>query len=141
MKTDVSKRFNQLIYDGKCPFCICSVQRLKCMDLSGTLQLIDLHSLKNIKTLHPDLTRALAMSQIHLIEPDGALYGGFRVFQRLCFKMPMLYLLIPVFYFPGMRVIGSFVYRIIAKKRYLLHRDILCKNNSCLQNDQDHSSR
>ena len=131
---------NQIIYDGQCSFCARSARRLKVLDISDRLTLIDLHSCEDIKTLHPDLTKELAMSQIHLIESDGTLYGGFKVFQRLCLKMPVLYLLIPVFYFPGMEVIGPFVYHAVAKQRYLIHRNICCKDDSCSPNNQGQSS-
>lgn len=122
---------SRLVYDGQCPFCADGVRRLKAADLCGVLKLVDLHSCADIRSLHPALTKESAMRQIHLIEPDGTLYGGFKVFRRLCLTMPALYLLIPVLYCPGMGVIGPFVYRLIAKKRYLLHRDISCKNNTC----------
>ncbi len=122
-----------LVYDGNCQFCRMSVQQLRVMDLFNTLNLLDFQRLDNIQTLHPKLTRELAHSQIHLIEPDGNLYGGFDVFRRLCFTLPMLYPLIPIFYFPGAGIVGPWVYRWIAKNRYLFHFNKVCKDNACFR--------
>lgn len=113
----------RIVYDGQCPFCRRSVERLKAMDRYGALDLVDLHTCRDIKSVHPDLTKELAMSQIHFVGSDGILYGGFRVFQRLCLMLPALYVFLPIVYFPGMRVFGPFIYRAIAQKRYSLHRD------------------
>ena len=107
--------------------------KLEIMDLFGTLKMVDYQQVEDFKTLHPLLTREQAHSQLHLIEPDGALYGGFAVFRRLCFTMPMLYPMIPVFYFPGMGVAGPWIYRWVAKNRYLLHFHKNCKNNACFR--------
>jgi predicted DCC family thiol-disulfide oxidoreductase YuxK len=107
---------SQLVYDGQCPFCVNGVRRLKAVDVCGVLKLADIHSCGDIRSLHPDLTKESAMRQLHLIEPDGTLYGGFKVFRRLCLTMPALYLLIPLLYCPGMGVIGPFVSRITEEK-------------------------
>lgn len=120
-----------LLYDGRCQFCQISVKRIQTLDLFATLSLVDLHSIADLKKLHPQLTQELAMSQFHLIEPNGKIYGGFDVFRRICFTMPMLYPMIFVFYFPGMRTLGALIYKFIAKNRYLFHFNKTCQNNAC----------
>ena len=126
-----SSKQAQLIFDGRCQFCQNSVRILKIMDLFGTLKYVDLHQISDFKLLHPQLDREKALSQLHLIEPDGRLYGGFEVFRRICFTMPMLYPLSLVFYFPGMSLIGPWKYKIIAKNRYFFHFNRTCQNNAC----------
>ncbi len=123
----------KIIYDGHCQFCLASIEKLGIMDLFGYLKKIDFHEVADAKTLHPYLTHELCRSQLHLIEPDGGLYGGFFVFRRLCFKMPMLYAILPVVYFPGMSIIGPLVYRWVAKNRYLFHFNQICKDNACFR--------
>ena len=122
-----------LIYDGNCQFCVASVQKLKMMDLFAALKFVDFHQVSDLKNLHPELTKDLVMSQLYLVEPDGKLYGGFGAFRRLCFVMPMLYPVIPVFYFPGMGILGPIVYRFMAKNRYLFHFNKTCQNNACFR--------
>ncbi|MCR4336274.1 MAG: DCC1-like thiol-disulfide oxidoreductase family protein [Candidatus Omnitrophica bacterium] len=121
----------RIIYDGQCQFCQQSVHQLQIMDLFDKLFFVDYHRYENLKVIHPQLTKEIAHSQLHLIEADGTLYGGFDVFRRICFMMPMLYPLIPIFYFPGAGVIGPHVYRWTAKNRYLFHRHKQCRDNTC----------
>ncbi len=125
---------SQLVFDGHCQFCLRSVGALKTMDLFDTLKYVDLHQIswdKEGKAQGYPIAKEKAMSQFHLIEPDGKLYGGFDVFRRLCWTMPMLYPFIFVFYFPGAGVIGPALYRLIAKNRYLFHFNKICRDNAC----------
>jgi len=122
-----------LIYDGHCQFCVASVEKLKVMDLYATLNYSDLHKIENLPEVHPKLNKDLVMSQLQLLESNGVLFGGFFVFRRICFTMPMLYPLIPILYFPGMGILGPLVYQFIAKNRYLLHFNKTCENNACFR--------
>lgn len=124
---------NQIIYDGQCHFCIWSIQKLLIMDLFGHLKKVDYHAWEDVKKLHPNLDREKCHSQLHLIEPNGKLYGGFFIFRRLCLKLPMLYPLIPIFYFPGSGLAGPWVYRWVARNRYLFHLSQACENNACFR--------
>ena len=72
-----------------------------------------------------------AKSQLHLIEPDGSISGGYFVFRRISWKLPMVYPFIPVLYFPGSGIVGPMVYRWVAKNRYLFHSNKTCQNNYC----------
>ncbi len=121
----------QLIYDGQCGFCRWCIQKLLIMDLFGYLRKVDYQRSPNIEELHPSLNQYLCHSQLHLIEPSGKLYGGFFIFRRLCLKLPMLYPFIPIFYFPGSGFMGPWVYRWVAKNRYLFHFSRVCKDNAC----------
>lgn len=121
----------KLVYDGRCGFCQDSVRTLMVMDLFASLNFVDFHRVEHLELLHPQLTRQKCMSQIYLIEPDGELYGGFDVFRRLCFTLPMMYVLIPALYFPGMGVLGPWAYRWVARNRYLFHFNKQCRTNAC----------
>ncbi len=127
------QRQSLLVYDGNCQFCVSSVNRIKTLDLFATLKFVDFHKESNLVLLHKDLTKKKAMSQLYLIEPTGNLVGGFFVFRRICFTMPMLFPSIFIFYLPGMGFLGSLVYRVIAKNRYFLHRNSSCNNNLCFK--------
>lgn len=126
-------RQSVLLYDGKCNFCMSNVRMVAIMDLLGKLKLVDFHQVEDLKSLHPDLTQELATSQMYLIEVSGELLGGFYAFRRLSLKLPMLYPMIFLFYFPGMGVVGPIAYRWIAKNRYLFHFNKVCANNSCFR--------
>ena len=71
------------------------------------------------------------MSQLHLLDEDGRLWGGFAALRRLAWLMPMLYPALPILYFPGMGLIGPIVYRFVAANRYLFHWHARCRDNRC----------
>jgi len=124
----------QLLYDGKCQFCLNSVKQLKVMDLFGELKYVDFQShLDQLEKLHPDLTKQAALSQLHLIDTDGSLTGGFDALKRLSLKLPMLWPFIFPFYFPGASFVGKIMYRWVANHRYLFHRGPVCTDHSCFK--------
>lgn len=128
----------KLIFDGNCGFCRESVRKLKVMDLFNRVEYMDFHAQPDLSQLHPQLTKELAASQIYFVDidvltGDRKLYGGYFVFRRLCFLMPMLYPAILVFYFPGSGVIGPIVYRWVAQHRYLFHMNKTCRDNACFR--------
>jgi predicted DCC family thiol-disulfide oxidoreductase YuxK len=124
---------SQLIFNGQCQFCQASIRHLKIMDLFGCLRMLDYHPIEDLKRLHPSLSPEAAASQMHLIEPDGSLYGGFYALRRLCWKLPMLYPWTLIVYFPGSGILGPFLYRWVAKNRYLFHWNRTCRNNACFR--------
>jgi predicted DCC family thiol-disulfide oxidoreductase YuxK len=132
-KERLSKGRSQIVYDGNCHFCTWSLQKLFIMDLFGRLEKVNYHTYEDIKKLHPVLDRKECHSQLHLIEPNGKIFSGFFVFRRLCLKLPMLYPLIPIVYFPGSGIAGPSVYRWVAQNRYLLHFNKQCKDNTCFR--------
>jgi len=134
-KNNISAVQSKIIYDGNCRFCLSSVKKLKTMDLYAAGTYVDFQQLneEQISGLSPQLTKEKCLSQLYLIEPNGRLFGGFDVFRRICFVMPMLYPLILLFYFPGMGLIGPAVYKFIAKNRYLFHFNKTCQGNSCFR--------
>ncbi len=123
----------KLIYDGHCGFCRESVRKLKIMDLYATLEYLDFQTHPDLSSLHPQLTKEKATSQLYVVEPNGGLYGGFFVFRRLCLTLPMLYPTVFLFYFPGSGIVGPMVYRWVAKNRYLFHSNKVCKDNACFR--------
>ena len=59
------------------------------------------------------------MSEMRLETPDGKIYGGFFAFRKLVWLVPMLYVMIPLVYFPGSGLVGPWVYRWVASHRYI----------------------
>jgi predicted DCC family thiol-disulfide oxidoreductase YuxK len=126
----------KLIYDGHCGFCRASVRGLKVMDLFNRIEYVDFQTHPDLSQIHPQLNNDVTKSQIYLVDIDShsgnkRLHGGFFVFRRLGFMMPMLCPSILVFYFPGSGVIGPIVYRWVAQHRYLLHMNKTCTDNAC----------
>ncbi len=119
-----------LLYDGQCGFCLASVKRLRILDLFGWVDPVDFHTQPDLRTLHPTLTPARCRSEMVLLEPTGRLSGGFHAFARLTRRLPLLMGFVPLVHLPGASWVGARVYRWIAQRRYLLHRNPLCQTRA-----------
>ena len=121
----------KIVYDGQCPFCLRSIEQLKVMDLFDRCEYVDYHSVANLQLLHPALNPQAAAAQMHLLTPNGKIYGGFFAFRQLGWIMPMLSPMLLVMYLPLMDWIGSIKYRFIAQNRYRLNFNNKCEDNRC----------
>jgi predicted DCC family thiol-disulfide oxidoreductase YuxK len=120
-----------LLYDGRCGFCLESVRRLRTLDLFGWVDPADFHQQPALERLNPALTVARCRSEMVLLEPNGRLSGGFDAFARMTAKLPLLWGLAPFVRLPGAAWAGRRVYRWVAARRYLLHRNPVCAANQC----------
>jgi len=108
----------KIIYDADCGFCLSSIRVIQVMDLWGKLEYVP---------------GPKGMNEMRLEFFSGKAYGGFFAFRRLAWMLPMLYVLIPVIYFPGAGVLGPLVYRWIARNRYLFPVFHTCAKQGCHQ--------
>lgn len=124
-----------LLYDGRCGFCLESIKRLRVLDLFGWVDPLDFHSQPDLSKLSPALTPQRCRSEMVLLEPNGRLSGGFEAFRRMSPHLPMVWPLVPFLYVPGMRWLGTRIYRWVATHRYLLHHNPTCAANQCALGD------
>lgn len=129
----------RLLYDGRCGFCLESVKRLQVVDIFGSLELLDFHT-QDISKLNPSLTQKRCASEMILLEPDGRISGGFEAFRRLTMRLPLLLWLALFVHLPGASWIGNGVYRWIAQRRYLFHRNPTCITHQCALGESDRTS-
>jgi len=110
-----------LLYDGSCGFCKGCVGILKKMDLFASLDYRDFYEyIDRHKVLPAGLTQDDVLRRMYLIEDDNERYGGYTVFRRIAWAMPMMWPLIPVIFFPGMGIVGPVLYDAVAKNRKCL---------------------
>ena len=107
-----------ILFDGHCQLCQRSVSRLKKLDLGGRIQCRDIHNVDCLENIHPELNKEESMKQVQLVMEDGSRYAGFDAIRRLSLLLPILWLFVPILYFPGMRGVGRFLYRRVAGARY-----------------------
>ena len=104
-----------LYYDGNCGFCTRVVQGLSRMDPLRQVQWIPFQSLEEPPQglSWEDLDRAA-----YLDTGRGNLHEGFYSFRMLTLRLLPLVPLAPLFWFPGMNLLGVPLYRWIARNRY-----------------------
>lgn len=121
LKKKIAERFGPariLTFDGHCRLCRKGTAILHRLDIFGRIELVDFTDEKNIPRLkNYDLARAQTEM---LFETESGWKGGFHAFRKMALSLPLLWLLVPFLYLPGITPIGEAVYRLVAKNRYLL---------------------
>ncbi len=116
-----------VIYDGSCGFCIRSLKFIKAVDLRKRLVFYDFHQKDEIQRHFPLLVNADFESAMYVVTSSGKTYRGFFGFRRLALGLPLLWMFLPLFYFPGASWIGPRVYAWIARNR----KSLGCKSEVC----------
>lgn len=107
-----------LAFDGKCILCVRGVGFLHRLDLFRRIELIDFTNPKNHDRLI-DFDLARAQTEMLFSTKNGWI-GGFRAFREVAKRLPLLWIFVPLMYFPGMTIIGDALYKKVAANRYLL---------------------
>ncbi len=119
-----------VIYDGHCRFCTGQVERLHRFDGGARLAFLSLHDDETGRRF-PDLSHAELMEQMYVVDQQGVRYGGAAAFRYLTRRLPRLWILAPLMYFPGSLPLWSFFYRQVAKQRYRWGKTHDCENGAC----------
>ena len=102
-------------YDGDCDFCTKLVRGLSRIDLFRRIQWIAFQTLEQPP---PGLAWADLDRAAYLSTGNGRLHEGFYGIRMLTLRLLPLVPLAPLFWFPGMNLLGVPAYRWIARNRY-----------------------
>lgn len=105
-----------IIFDGQCGFCIRSLKIVNALDLYHSFRFYDANQSETL-TRFPVLRGASVAEAMYAIVEGEALRSGFFAFRRLIWNIPLTWLLIPVFYFPGASLLGPHLYAWVARNR------------------------
>jgi len=123
-----SPQLSTVIIDGRCPLCVRTAVVLDYVDVRSSLSLIDLESRwEEVEEVAPGLDREEAVHRMHLVTPEGRIFGGFFAFRELARTLPLLWPLFPVFRAPLADRVGPKIYNWIAERR----RDSPCGVEGC----------
>ena len=117
----------RLLYDGQCPLCQRSVAVLKKLDWFRKVDYRDARDPANVPA-DPPLELARMLEEMHLVTTDGRVYHGFGAFRWMAWRLPILWLVAPFLYIPGVPWLGQKVYLWVARNRYQL---VPCKDGVC----------
>ena len=106
-------------YDGDCGFCTRVVNWLSWLDFSKGVHWIPFQSLEEPP---PELVWDDLQTAAYLDCGRGNLEEGFYAFRKLTIKIVPLIPLAPLFWFPGMHLLGVPAYRWVARNRYRISR-------------------
>jgi predicted DCC family thiol-disulfide oxidoreductase YuxK len=121
------KRFNRatkveepipVLYDGKCSFCIRSLEVVRRLDVLGRLQFFPMHE-SATQAAFPDFD-PIRGEQEMLVRTETGWLGGFFAFRHLARHLPLLWPILPLLYIGLVRSTGNRLYQRIAARRYCI---------------------
>ena len=103
----------EMIYDGKCGFCVRSMAWFLAFDGLGQIRI------RNFRTdPSPVVSDALVEKALYLVLPDGRALPGFEAYRYVVLRVPGLWWQVPFFYTPVLsRLFGHPIYNWIAANR------------------------
>lgn len=113
-----------LLYDGACPMCRRSSERLLRWTKPGAVERVDFNDPGALDPF-PSITMDDCMQAMHFITPDGRVYRAFEAAVRALMTRGWLRPIVAAYYIPGIRHACEMIYRRIARSR---HR---CTDASC----------
>jgi predicted DCC family thiol-disulfide oxidoreductase YuxK len=117
-----------VLYDGACPICRSTVERLRRWDKRHALRYLDARDAEAVAERFPQLPPDPELREMRLVFMDGEALGGFDAVRALSALLPPLRPLSPVLFLPGMRPMGKTLYRLIAVNR---PQTLFCTEHSC----------
>lgn len=127
--TETGRPKAMVLFDGDCAFCQKTVSILKRLDWGKALEFRSCREPENIPPNEANLDAAKMLEEMHLLTPDRKkAYAGFAAFRYMAGRIPLLWAIYPLLYFPGVPQLGNRAYLWIAKNRFNL---VPCHNGVC----------
>lgn len=103
----------EMIYDGRCGFCVRSMAWFLAFDALGQIRVRDFRNHPSAVVSDAQLEKAL-----YLVLPDGRALPGFEAYRYVVLRVPGLWWQIPFFYLPVLsRLVGRPLYDWVAANR------------------------
>jgi len=103
----------EMIYDGRCGFCVRSMAWFLAFDGLGQIGIRDFRTDPS-----PVVSDALVEKALYLVLSDGRALPGFEAYRYVVLRVPGLWWLVPLFYLPVLsRLFGRPIYNWIAANR------------------------
>jgi predicted DCC family thiol-disulfide oxidoreductase YuxK len=118
-----------VLFDGACPLCRASAERVRRSDSAGRIELVDLHD-PAVAARFPDLNAAEAMRLMQAVDARGRIYSGVDAWARIGLRLPGWKWLAWLLLLPGIRQVAAAVYGWVARNRSRWNREA-CADGSC----------
>jgi predicted DCC family thiol-disulfide oxidoreductase YuxK len=118
-----------VLYDGECPLCCKTTAILRRFDWLHLLRFHNCRDAAGIPANNAHLDPARMIAEMHVLAGDReTVYSGFRAVRWIAGRVPLLWLLYPLMFVPGVPRIGQRVYLWIARNRFQL---VPCRDGVC----------
>ncbi len=103
----------EMIYDGRCTFCVRSMAWFLAFDNLGQINTRDFRNSPSRVVSDEEMEKAL-----HMVSADGTALAGFEAYRYAVLRVPGLWWQVPFFYIPGLsRLFGIPIYNWVAENR------------------------
>ncbi len=106
-----------VLFDGRCGFCKKSIFTLSMLDWLHRVEFANYHDPHNKKSYAPAVSMDALNKEMHVKLADGTYKKGFFAFRALTWHLPVLFILAPFLYIPGVSYIGTRIYMWVAEHR------------------------
>lgn len=106
-----------VLYDGHCGLCRRALGTLRALDWRGVIRPVNFRMEEERRQWAPDILLEDLDRAMHIRYANGATLHGFSAFRSLSWHLPLLWILAPLFYLPGVKFVGDRVYARIAARR------------------------
>ncbi len=104
--------------DGRCGLCRRTSQLLHSLDWLHRLQFENYHDPQVRSHLIPGVAVEELDRLMHAKFSDGKTCKGFFAIRALCWQLPLLWILAPLLYLPGIPWIGQKAYAAVSQRRH-----------------------
>lgn len=119
-----------IVYDGRCGLCLRCVRLMKRVGLKTRMSFYDANDRIGFESRFPVLKNADVDAAMYVVDESERVYRGYYAIRRILWIAPLLWILLPWFYFPGVAPAGEYVYAWVARNR----RQFGCQSDSCALN-------
>lgn len=116
-----------VIYDGRCGFCVRSLKVCRALDVRSALRFHDANARQQVLAVFPELAGADFENAMFVVAPGRRVTRGFFAFRRILWESPLMWPLLPLFYVPGSGALGPRVYAWVSSNR----RRFGCESDVC----------
>jgi len=119
LQKKISRERAKFFYDGNCGFCRSFTTLVKAFDFFAKIEPIDINLLPEKVVIHTQVVdKDDFLKEVSLLSPRKRLYRGFYAVRKILTYIPHGWVLLPLFWFPGISFVGIYLYRLVAKNRY-----------------------
>jgi predicted DCC family thiol-disulfide oxidoreductase YuxK len=104
-----------------------SLNVCRALDVRSALRYHDANARQQVHAAFPELAGADFENAMFVVAPDRRVVRGFFAFRRILRESPLMWPLLPLFYFPGSSLVGPKVYAWVARNR----GSIGCESDVC----------
>jgi len=119
-----------VIYDGQCRFCRAQIGWLRRLDVTDRLEFVSLHH-PSVASRYPDLPHDRLMQRLYVVDAHGRRHGGASALRVIARRLPLLWPVVLPLHVPSSLPFWNWLYRQVAKRRYLFGRHVGCSDDAC----------